>query len=382
MELNIKQKLADIPKSIFPVMTALANEHKAINLAQGFPGFGTDEELIQLVNKHMLAGKNQYAPMPGVPILRERLCEKIEFMYGYSYDPASEICITSGATQGIFTAVSSVVNEGDEVIIIDPAFDCYEPVIRFNGGIPIRSALKPQSFEIDWEDIRTKISDKTRMLFINTPQNPTGKVLSKNDIKSLKEIVKGTNIIILSDEVYEHIVFDGKQHESICRYPELAERSFTVYSLGKTYHTTGWRMGYVCAPKKLMAEFMRAHQYQVYAVPTPLQHAIADYTLIKDKYLELSQFFQEKRDFFLKCLEGSKFKPAECSGTYFQLLDYSAITIENDVEFAQRLTRENGVASIPISVFYQNKRQDNMLRFCFAKDLEELEKGAEKLHSF
>ena len=382
MELNIKQKLADIPKSIFPVMTALANEHKAINLAQGFPGFGTDEELIQLVNKHMLAGKNQYAPMPGVPILRERLCEKIEFMYGYSYDPASEICITSGATQGIFTAVSSVVNEGDEVIIIDPAFDCYEPVIRFNGGIPIRSALKPQSFEIDWEDIRTKISDKTRMLFINTPQNPTGKVLSKNDIKSLKEIVKGTNIIILSDEVYEHIVFDGKQHESICRYPELAERSFTVYSLGKTYHTTGWRMGYVCAPKKLMAEFMRAHQYQVYAVPTPLQHAIADYTLIKDKYLELSQFFQEKRDFFLKCLEGSKFKPVECSGTYFQLLDYSAITNENDVEFAQRLTRENGVASIPISVFYENKRQDNMLRFCFAKDLEELEKGAEKLHSF
>ncbi len=380
MELNIKQKLADIPKSIFPVMTALANEHIAINLAQGFPGFGADEELIQLVNKHMLAGKNQYAPMPGVPILRERLCEKIESMYGHFYDPSSEICITSGATQGIFTAVSAVVNEGDEVIIIDPAFDCYEPVIRFNGGIPIRSALKPQTFDVDWEDIKAKVSDKTRMLFINTPQNPTGKVLSKRDIESLKDIVKGTNIIILSDEVYEHIVFDGKQHESICRYPELAERAFTVYSLGKTYHTTGWRMGYVCAPKELMAEFMRAHQYQVYAVPTPLQYAIADYTLKKDKYLELSQFFQEKRDFFLKCLEGSKFKPVECSGTYFQLLDYTAITDENDVEFAQRLTKKNGVASIPISVFYENKRQDNMLRFCFAKDLEELEKGAERLH--
>ncbi len=379
MELNIKQKLADIPKSIFPVMTALANEHKAINLAQGFPGFGADKELIQLVNKHMLAGKNQYAPMPGVPILRDRLCEKIEFMYGHSYDPALEICITSGATQGIFTAVSAVVNEGDEVIIIDPAFDCYEPVIRFNGGIPIRSALKPKTFEIDWEDIKTKVSEKTRMLFINTPQNPTGKVLSKDDIESLKEIVKGTNIIILSDEVYEHIVFDGKQHESICKYPELAERAFTVYSLGKTYHTTGWRMGYVCAPKELMVEFMRAHQYQVYAVPTPLQYAIADYTLKKDKYLELSEFFQEKRDFFLKCLEGSKFKPVECSGTYFQLLDYSTITDENDVDFAQRLTKENGVASIPISVFYENKRQDNMLRFCFAKDLEELERGAEKL---
>lgn len=381
MDLKIQQKLADIPQSIFPVMTALANKHNAINLAQGFPGFGADTELIQLVNKYMLAGKNQYAPMAGVPELRERLCEKIDFMYGHAYDPATEICITAGATQAIFTAVSSVVNQGDEVIIIDPAFDCYEPVVRFNGGIPIRSALKPQTFEIDWEDIRAKVSKKTRMIFINTPQNPTGKVLDINDINQLKRIVLDSNIIILSDEVYEHIVFDGKKHESICKYPELAERSFTVFSLGKTYHTTGWRMGYVCAPKELMAEFMRAHQYQVYAVPTPLQYALADYTLKKDKYLELSQFFQEKRDFFLKCLSGSKFKPVECSGTYFQLLDYSQITTEKDVDFAQRLTKEKGVASIPISVFYENKRQDNMLRFCFAKDLEELERGAEKLQN-
>ncbi len=381
MDLKIQQKLADIPKSIFPVMTALANKHNAINLAQGFPGFGADTELIQLVNKYMLAGKNQYAPMAGVPELRERLCEKIDFMYGYAYDPTTEICITAGATQAIFTAVSSVVNQGDEVIIIDPAFDCYEPVVRFNGGIPVRSALKPQNFEIDWEDIRAKVSEKTRMIFINTPQNPTGKVLDINDINKLKSIVLDSNIIILSDEVYEHIVFDGKKHESICKYPELAERSFTVYSLGKTYHTTGWRMGYVCAPQELMKEFMRAHQYQVYSVPTPLQYALADYTLKKDKYLELSQFFQEKRDFFLKCLSGSKFKPVECSGTYFQLLDYSQITTENDVDFAQRLTKENGVASIPISVFYENKRQDNMLRFCFAKDVEELERGAEKLQN-
>ena len=379
MDLNIQKKLTDIPTSIFPVMTALAMEHKAINLAQGFPGFSADEELIRLVNKHMLEGKNQYAPMAGVPVLRERLCAKIEEMYGYAFYPASEICVTAGATQAIFTAVSAVVNEGDEVIIIDPAFDCYEPVIRFNGGTVKRSPLKEKTFDFDWEDIQSKVSEKTRMIIINTPQNPIGKVFDKSDIEALRKLVANTNIIILSDEVYEHIVFDGKEHESICKYPDLVERSFVVYSLGKTYHTTGWRMGYVCAPKELMQEFMRAHQYQVYATPTPLQYAIADYTLLKDKYLELSQFFQEKRDFFLKCLEGSKFRPVECSGTYFQLLDYSNITEENDVDFAKRLTKENGVASIPISVFYEHKRQDNMLRFCFAKDLEELERGAEQL---
>lgn len=380
MDLNIQQKLVDNPQSIFPVMTGLAMKHNAINLAQGFPGFAADEKLIELVNKHMLSGKNQYAPMAGVPVFRERLSAKIVEMYGHSYNPENEICITAGATQAIFTAVSAVVNKGDEVIIIDPAFDCYEPVIRFNRGTVIRSPLKPVSFDIDWEDIKSKVSAKTRMLIINAPQNPTGKVLSLKDIEELKKIVIDSNIIILSDEVYEHITFDGKVHESICKYPELVERAFTVYSLGKTYHTTGWRMGYVCAPKELMSEFMRAHQYQIYAVPTPLQYAFSDYTLNKDKYLELSSFFQEKRDFFLKCLEGSKFKPAECSGTYFQLLDYSDITDENDVDFAKRLIAENGIASIPISVFYENKRQDNMLRFCFAKDLEELERGAEKLH--
>lgn len=380
MDLNIQKKLTDIPKSIFPVMTGLALQHNAINLAQGFPGFGADKDLIGLVNKHMLAGNNQYAPMAGVPILRERLCAKIEEMYGHAYDPDTEICITAGATQAIFTAVSAVVNKGDEVIIIDPAFDCYEPVIRFNQGTVIRSPLQPQTFAIDWQDIQSKVTDKTRMIIINTPQNPTGKVFDKQDIERLRRIVLDSNIIILSDEVYEHIVFDGKEHESICKYPDLAERAFTVYSLGKTYHTTGWRMGYVCAPKDLMIEFIRAHQYQVYATPTPFQYAIADYTLVKDKYLELASFFQEKRDYFLNCLAGSKWQPSESSGTYFQMLDYSAITDEYDVDFAKRLTNEIGVASIPISVFYENKRQDNMLRFCFAKNNEELEKAAERLH--
>ena len=380
MNFNIQQKLVDNPQSIFPVMTGLAMKHNAINLAQGFPGYDVDNMLIDLVNKHMLSGQKQYAPMAGVVVFRERLSVKIEEMYGHSYDPETEICITAGATQAIFTAVSAVVNPGDEVIIIDPAFDCYDPVIRFNKGTVIRSPLKPFSFDIDWDDIKTKVTPKTRMLIINTPQNPTGKVLTIDDIEELKKIVLDSNIIILSDEVYEHITFDGKLHESICKYPELAERAFTVYSIGKTYHITGWRMGYICAPKELMYEFMRAHQYQIYAIPTPLQYALADYTLNKDKYLELSSFFQEKRDFFLKCLQGSKFKPVECSGTYFQLLDYTAISGENDVGFAKKLTIENGVASIPISVFYENKRQDNMLRFCFAKELEELEKGAERLH--
>tara|TARA_B100000401_G_scaffold401474_2_gene313821 strand:+ start:2809 stop:3957 length:1149 start_codon:yes stop_codon:yes gene_type:complete len=382
MDFAFQKKLPNVPESIYPVMTGLAIKHNAINLAQGFPGYGVDEELMKLVNKYMLLGKNQYAPMMGVPELRSRLADKMEELYGYGYDPNTEICVTVGATQGIFTAVSTVVNQGDEVIIIDPAFESYEPVIKFNGGKVKRSPLKSGSFEIDWDDIQSKVTKKTRMLIVNTPQNPTGKVFSRQDIHKLRQTVANTNIIILSDEVYEHIVFDGNEHESIAKYPDLAERSFIVYSLGKTYHITGWRMGYVCAPKELMKEFVRAHQYQVYSIPTPLQYALSEYMLKKEKYLELSQFFQEKRDFFLKCVEGSKFVPAPCSGSYFQLLDYSAITKENDVEFAKRLTIEKKVASIPISLFYESKRQDNMLRFCFAKDLEDLERGAEKLHAF
>ncbi len=379
MNFSLQAKLPNLEKSIFPVMTALANEHNAINLAQGFPGFDTDPELVNLVSKYMNQGKNQYAPMMGVLGLREKLSDKISSMYGHRYNPATEICITSGATQAIFTAVSAVINEGDEVIIIDPAFDCYEPVIRFNKGVVVRSPLKPITFDFDWEDIRSKVTCKTRMIIINTPHNPSGKVLSVRDVDELKKIVIDSNIIILSDEVYEHIVFEEKRHESMCRYPELIDRSIVVYSLGKTYHTTGWRMGYVCAPEWIMKEIVSAHQYQIYAVPTPFQYAIEEYTLKSSKYLELSGFFQEKRDFFLKCLEESKFVPQKCSGTYFQLLNYSGITDENDVDFARRLTIENKVASIPISVFYEKKRQDKLLRFCFAKDNDELERGAERL---
>lgn len=380
MNHHLSPKLPHVGTSIFPLMTGLANKHGAVNLAQGFPGFGANQQLLDLVSHHMNTGKNQYAPLLGLPLLREKLAEKIEENYGHAYNPENEICITSGATQAIYTSISAVVHEGDEVIIIEPAYDCYEPAVLLNHGVPIRSQLTIDEYKINWEDIKSKVSSKTKMIIVNSPQNPSGTIWEKSDIEELKKIVIDSNIIILSDEVYEHITFDGKPHESICRYPELAERAFVVYSFGKTYHVTGWRMGYVCAPKELMKEFVSCHQFQVYAVPTPFQYAIADFSDNKDAYLELNAFFQEKRDFFLNCVKGSKFQPKNCQGTYFQLLDYSSITDEKDTDFANRLTIEQGVASIPISVFFHNNRQDQVLRFCFAKNNDELEKGAECLH--
>ena len=376
----IIMKLPNVGTSIFPVMTALANKHGAINLAQGFPGFGANSNLLDLVSKHITEGKNQYAPLLGLLSLREKLAEKISDLYGFEYNPENEICITAGATQAIYTSISAIIYEGDEVIIIEPAYDCYEPAVILNKGVPIRSQLKQCDYSIDWEDVKGKVSERTKMIVVNSPQNPSGTVWNSSDIQSLKSIVLNTNIVILSDEVYEHLTYDGKRHESICRYPELAERSFTIYSFGKTYHVTGWRMGYVCAPKELMDKFVNCHQFQVYAVNTPFQYAISDFTDNKDAYLELNQFFQDKRDFFLDCLKGSRFQPKKCSGTYFQLLDYSNITNEDDKDFANRLTIDYGIASIPISGFFHNKRQDQVLRFCFAKNNDELEKGAECLH--
>lgn len=380
MKHHLNAKLPNVGTSIFPVMTALANKHGAVNLAQGFPGFPPNQDLLDLVTQHMNLGHNQYAPLFGLLSLREKLAEKIESSYGYIYHPETEICITAGATQAIYTAISSVIHEDDEVIIIEPAYDCYEPAIRLNKGIPIRSQLKPIDYKIDWEDIKKKVNSRTKMIIVNTPHNPSGTIWNKDDIAELKKIVHGSSILILSDEVYEHLTFDGKPHESICRYPELAERAFVVYSFGKTYHVTGWRMGYVCAPKELMKQFVSCHQFQVYAVSTPFQYAISDFSDNKDAYLELNDFFQAKRDFFLKCIEGSKFEAKNCEGTYFQLLDYSKITEENDREFANRLTTDYGVASIPISAFFHDNRQDHVLRFCFAKNNDELEKGAECLH--
>lgn len=374
--LNSKQP--NVGTTIFAVMTGLANQHGAVNLAQGFPNVEVDPALISLVDKHSREGKNQYAPMPGLPILKEKIAAKIEELYGAKYHPINEILITAGATQAIYASVSAIVFPGDEVIVIEPAYDCYEPAIKLNGGVPVRTQLTKE-FKVDWSDIKSKISAKTRAIMINTPHNPTGSILRAEDLQTLEKIVKDTNIIIISDEVYEHLVFDGERHESVCRYPALAERSIVMYSFGKTYHVTGWRMGYCVAPENIMKEIVKCHQFQTYCIHTPSQYAIADYLDNKEKYLELNNFFQQKRDYFLSLVKQTKFKVLPCEGTYFQLLSYAHLSDENDREYANRLTIDYKIASIPISVFYHNFRDDKILRFCFAKTNETLDKGVEGL---
>jgi methionine aminotransferase len=376
---NISSKLPKVGTTIFSVMSALANEHKAINLSQGFPNFDVNPKLVALVNQKMKSGFNQYAPMQGVPQLREVLCEKMEKLYGAKYHPDKEVNITSGGTQAIYSALTAVVREGDEVIVVEPAYDCYVPAIELNGGIPIYVQLKPPYHTIDWNDVKRVMSPHTKVILINTPHNPMGSVMSANDMKELEKLVKGTNIIIISDEVYEHIIFDGQKHESVCKYPRLAERSFIIYSFGKTYHATGWKMGYCFAPENLMAEFRKVHQFIVFTSNTPIQHALADYLKECDDYNELSAFYQQKRDFFLNQVKDSRFKFAPASGSYFQLLDYSAISNEKDTDYAIRLTKENGVASIPTSVFYHKPVDNKLLRFCFAKTEDVLKKAGEKL---
>lgn len=375
----VSSKLPEVGTTIFTTMSALANEHKAINLSQGFPNFNVSPKLISLINQKMKAGLNQYAPMQGVPQLREVLCEKMKKLYGVTYHPDKEVNITSGGTQAIYSAITAIVREGDEVIVFEPAYDCYVPAIKLNGGIPVYVQLKAPHYTVDWEEVKRVISPRTKAIMINTPHNPMGSVMSENHMKELEKIVKGTNIIIISDEVYEHIIFDGLIHQSVCRYPLLAERSFVIFSFGKTYHATGWKIGYCFAPENLMTEFRKVHQFIVFTSNTPIQHALAEYISNSNDYKELSAFYQEKRDFFLKQLKGSRFKFVPASGTYFQLLDYSAITNEKDVDFAVRMTRENGVASIPVSVFYHKPVDNKLLRFCFAKTNETLEKAAEKL---
>jgi methionine aminotransferase len=376
---TVSSKLPKVGTTIFTVMSALANEHKAINLSQGFPNFDVNPKLVSLVNQKMKNGFNQYAPMQGVLLLREVLCEKMEKLYGAKYHPDKEVNITSGGTQAIYSALTAVVREGDEVIVIEPAYDCYVPAIELNGGIPIYVQLKAPNHTIDWNDVKKVMSPHTKVIMINTPHNPMGSVMTSDDMRQLEKLVKGTNIIIISDEVYEHIIFDGQKHESVCKYPRLAERSFIVFSFGKTYHATGWKMGYCFAPENLMAEFRKVHQFIVFTSNTPIQHALADYLKECDDYNELAEFYQKKRDFFLKEIKGSRFKFVPASGSYFQLLDYSGITNEKDTDYAIRLTKENGVASIPTSVFYHKPIDNKLLRFCFAKTDDILKKAAEKL---
>mgnify|MGYP001111562169 CR=1 FL=1 len=378
---SLKSKLPKVGTTIFTVMSKLAAEEGAVNLSQGFPDFDSPPHLIELVNAALRSGENQYAPMAGLLALRERIAEKTEKLYGAAYDPEREITITAGATQAIFTALLASLQENDEVIIFSPAYDCYEPAVDLVGAKAVFVPLKAPEFKINWEEVKKVINGKTRMIIINSPHNPTGTTLSQQDLKELEHITQGSDIMILSDEVYEHMVFDGHRHESLARNKSLAERSFIISSFGKTYHSTGWKVGYCLAPAELMKEFRKTHQYNVFAVNRPIQKAYADYLVYEDAYLGLNDFYQEKRDHFLKMIEGSRFGFVPTKSTYFQMLSYDKVSDEADTDFAVRLTKEKKIASIPISVFYNRDVDPKMLRFCFAKQNGTLEQAAEILHS-
>lgn len=376
---NFNSKLPHVGTSIFAIMSKLAHEHGAINLSQGFPDFKVSPVLIDLIYKYMKEGHNQYAPMTGILPLRQAIAAKVNEMYGAKYDPETEINITAGGTQAISSIIEAFVREDDEVIIFEPAYDSYAPVIRLNNGMVKHSELKLPDYHIDWNEVKKMITSRTRMIIINTPHNPTGSVLRDADMKALSAITENSDILILSDEVYEHLIFDGIRHESVCRYPQLARRSLVVGSFGKTFHATGWKMGYVLAPENLMTEFRKTHQFIVFSVNTPIQYALSEFLQDKSNYTGLADFYQERRDYFVKLLEGSRFQIIPSFGTYFQLLDYSAISSEKDTDYANRLTTEFGVAAIPVSPFYQQKSDHKVLRFCFAKKDETLEKAAEIL---
>jgi methionine aminotransferase len=377
--MKLTSKLPDLGLTIFSEMTQLANDSGAINLSQGFPDFEVHPELIDLVGDYMRQGCNQYAPMQGVALLRERIAAKVLELYSASYDPASEITITSGATEALFAAITAVVGRGDEVIVFEPAFDSYIPVIELCGGTPVFIQLKFPEYTVDWDEVQAAISEKTRLIILNFPHNPTGAVLSQADITRLTQIVNDTDIVIVSDEVYEHIVFDGCPHLSLAGHPQLADRSFVISSFGKTYHATGWKLGYCLAPRSLSQEIQKIHQYLTFASNTPMQHALAEFIQKKEVYLELSGFYQKKRDLFQAFIKKSRFKILPCCGTYFQMVDYSSITDEPDLEFARRLTVDYGVAAIPPSVFYHRQNEYKVLRFCFEKKDETLEAAARKL---
>ena len=376
-----KSKLPNIETTIFAVMSGLANKYNALNLSQGYPNFKGDQKLYDLVTKAMNSGYNQYAHMYGCPDLRLAIQKKIELLYNTSYHPENEITVTVGATQAIYTTISTFIGKGDEVIVFRPAYDSYIPSVEINGGIPVSVQLTKPDFRVDWNEVKKKISSKTKMIIINSPHNPTGTMLTEKDMLQLQELIKNTNIIVLSDEVYEHLTFDEEIHQSACKFPDLKSRSFVISSIGKTFHNTGWKIGYCCAPKDLMDEFIKLHQFTVFSVSHPTQKGIADYMQNPDHYLELSGFFQKKRDLFLNEIKDSRFKFIPSKGTYFQLLDYSEITDENDFEFAKRLIKEQGVASIPTSVFNEHKLDQKVLRFCFAKTDETLIKAGEILRN-
>jgi methionine transaminase len=375
----VTSKLPDVGITIFTVMSQLAADHQAINLSQGFPDFDAPAELIACVGDYMRRGMNQYAPMQGVPVLRMRIAEKIKGLYGADIDPDAQVTVTAGATEALYAAITAVVRGGDEVIVMEPAYDSYVPVIQLCGGVPVFVPLTYPGYGVDWDKVRNSLNARTRLIILNSPHNPTGTVLDAGDMAALQEIVAGRDIFVLSDEVYEHIIFDDRPHQSMLRYPALANRSFVVSSFGKTYHTTGWKIGYCVAPAELTVEFRKIHQFLTFTANTPIQMAYADFMQHTDHYLNLAHFYQRKRDLFLDLMKGSRFTPLPCAGTYFQMMDYAAISDEADVDFARHLTTAYGVAAIPPSVFYHDRTDHRVVRFCFAKQDQTLMQAAERL---
>ena len=376
----LQSKQPNTGTTIFTIMSKLATDCGALNLSQGFPNFDCSPKLTDLVNYYLKKGMNQYAPMAGIQSLREVIAQKISDLYQVNYHPDTEVTILSGASEALYCAITAVVHQGDEVILLEPCYDSYSPAITLNGGTPVYVTLTPEDdYRINWALIKSKITERTKLIILNTPHNPTGTVLSQEDLTQLADIVRDTNIFLIGDEVYEHIIFDGRQHWSLLRNTVLQERSFICGSFGKTFHVTGWKIGYCVAPKAMTEELRKVHQWITFSTVTPIQYALADFLRDPDNYLSIPMFYQEKRDKFLNCIKGSRFSYTPAHGSFFQCVNYQSITNENDYDLAIRLTREIGVASIPISVFYKDKNDYKTLRFCFAKDDETLEKAGEKL---
>ena len=377
----LQSRLPAVGTTVFTLMSALANEHGAVNLGQGFPDFACDARLIDAVDAAMRAGHNQYAPMTGLPVLRAAIAAKLADLYGRRYDADAEITVTSGATQGLITAILCAVHPGDEVIVIEPCYDSYQPAIVMAGGVPVPVPMRvgTDGYSVPWDAVAAAVTPRTRMIVVNTPHNPTGTILRQADLDALADIVAGTNILILSDEVYEHMVFDGQQHASVSRHPALAERAFVVSSFGKTYHVTGWKVGYVAAPASMMAEFRKVHQYNVFSVNTPMQAGLADFMRDPAPWRDLPAFYQRKRDVFRAGLEKTRFTLLPADGTYFQCVRYDGISDLDESAFAQWLTREIKVAAIPVSAFYSRPTESGIVRFCFAKKDETLALALERL---
>ena len=371
--MNIKSRLPEVGTSIFSVMSKMALDHQAINLSQGFPDFPVSEKLIDLIYQNMKLGHNQYAPMPGVPALRKIIAEVIATTYQRPTDFETEVTVTAGGTEAIFSTITALIGSGDEVILFDPSYDCYDPAIRLNGGISIHVNLKPPHFAIDWQEVEDKITSRTKMIMVNTPHNPSGAVLSALDMLALQEIALNHNLIILSDEVYERIIFDSIPHQSILKYPALTKQAIAVFSFGKTFHATGWKVGYTVASEALTREIRKAHQFITFSVNTPIQFALAEYLQYPENYLHLGKFYQQKRDFFLDQLKGSSLKPLPCFGSYFQLLSFDGVSTKNEMEMATWMTQEKKLTPIPVSAFYKDRSDQNLLRFCFAKSEQTLE---------